>query len=249
MRFPAAVGIVLAWSAGARAGPSPAPPAAPVFAGSNAAAPDAPRELLVFKGTVLLNEYVYRAVLGVPRDAAAVPETARLVAEKLAGFLRDAGYDLAKVRARVKGDQIEVEVDEGALDKILVMGSGWLTALRFRAALDLPLHVFNRRLFEAQMPKLAKDFGLSNYKYEIWPVHLLDADQGASMKDIAELRAMPVVQARAYELRVLTRGEPWGTGFSPEVLIDGSIGVGAGGRYRLKDVFQDGDRWQAHFRT
>ena len=79
MRFPAAVGIVLAWSAGARAGPSPEPPAAPVFAGSNAAAPDAPRELLVFKGTVLLNEYVYRAVLGVPRDAAAVPETARLV--------------------------------------------------------------------------------------------------------------------------------------------------------------------------
>jgi hypothetical protein len=223
-------------------------PQAPVFTGSNITTKAPPRELLVFTGTILLNEFVYRAVLGVPKDAIAVPETARLVAEKLAKFLGDAGYDLAKVRAQVKGDQIEVQVDEGALDKIVVMGAGWLTALRFRAALDLPLNVFNRRLFEAQMPKLAKDFGFSDFKYEVWPVHLLAADNGVALEGIEELRAMPIVQARAYELRVLTHGDPWGTGFSPEVLLDGSIGLGVGGRYRLKDVFQQGDRWQAHFR-
>jgi hypothetical protein len=265
MRSSVALLVVLSLGAAAQEAPAPTalPDAAaeaaaaerakeqpkPVMMGSSAIVKgDAPRELIVFKGTLLLNEFIYRAVLGVPKDAAAVPETAKLVAEKLTAFLRDAGYDLAKVRASVQGDQIEVQVDEGALDKIVVMGAGWLTALRFRAALDMPLNVFNRRLFEAQMPRLAKDFGMSNYRYEIWPVHLLDADNAKMLEGIEELRAMPVVQARAYELRVSTKGDPWGTGFSPEVLIDGSIGFGVGGRYRLKDVFQDGDRWQVHFR-
>jgi hypothetical protein len=268
MQFPRGLAlVVLSLGAAARAQDVPAPvalpdaaaeaaaaervkaPPTPVMAGSSTAVRDTGHELIVFKGTLLLNEFIYRAVLGVPKDAAAVPETAKLVAEKLTTFLRDAGYELAKVRAMVKGDQIEVQIDEGALDKIVVMGAGWLTALRFRAALDMPLGVFNRRLFEAQMPKLAKDFGLSNYKYEVWPVHLLDVDNAVLLEGIEELRAMPVVQARAYELRVSTKGDPWGTGFSPEVLIDGAIGFGIGGRYRLKDVFQDGDRWQVHFRT
>ncbi|HEX4381997.1 MAG TPA: hypothetical protein VH083_03585, partial [Myxococcales bacterium] len=130
--------VVLTFGAAARAQEAPAPvalpdaaaeaaaaerakePPKPVMTGSSAIVKGAaPRELIVFKGTLLLNEFVYRAVLGVPKDAAAVPETAKLVAEKLTTFLRDAGYDLAKVRAAVKGDQIEVQVDEGALDKIV----------------------------------------------------------------------------------------------------------------------------------
>ena len=226
-------------------------PAAPVISGSGGAAVEVAEvpDLVVFKGTQLLNEFVYRAMLKLPPDAAATPQTARLVAEQLAVFLREAGYDLATVRAQAKGAQIEVQIDEGALDKIILSGAGWINALRFRAALNLPLDVFNRRVFEAQLRRLAKQFGFKTYKFELWPVHLIDEDNAADFGGIEELRAMPMIRAaRGYELRIFATGEAWGSGFSPEVILNGQIGTGVGGRYRWKDLIQDGDRWQAHFR-
>jgi len=223
----------------------------PVLRGSSAdATAAANQDLLVFKGSTLFNEFVYRAVINLPPDSAANPPTARLVATEIAAFLREAGYELAKVRAQVKGDQIEVLIDEGALDKIIFVGAGWITALRFRATLNLPLDVFNRRLFESQMPKLQKKFGLRNYTFELWPVHLIDEDNAGALGQVEELRAMPMIRpARGYELRIFTKGEAWSTGFSPEILLGGSIGYGIGGRYRWRDLIQDGDRWQMHFRV
>jgi len=228
-----------------------APPDAPVLSGSSATlSVEAQAQLLTFKGTTLLNEFVYRALLQLPGDAAANPQTAREVAEQLATFLREAGYELAKVRAEVKGAQIEVTIDEGTLDKVIVSGAGWIAALRFRAALNLPLDVFNRSLFEQQLPRLAKQFGWRSYRYELWPVHLLDVDNGAPLDSIEELRAMPLLHpARGYELRIFATPEPWSPGFSPEVILNGAIGIGAGGRYRWRDLLQDGDRWQVHFRA
>ena len=229
-----------------------APPAeGPVLRGSNKdAVTTAGHDLLLFKGSLLFNEFVYRAVIALPPEATADKRTARLVATEIASFLREAGYELAKVRAQPKSNQIEIEIDEGALDKIIFVGAGWITALRFRAMLNLPLDVFNRRLFEAQMPQLQKRFGLSNYTFELWPVHLIDQDNAGALEKVEELRAMPLVRpARGYELRVFTKGEPWGTGFSPDILLGGSIGYGIGGRYRWKDLIQDGDRWQMHFRV
>lgn len=223
----------------------------PVITGSSATATaSASQDLVIFKGTRLLSEFVYRAVLQLPADATATPAMARSIATTLAAFLRDAGYDLAKVRAQVVGEQIEVDVDEGALDKIIVAGTGWITALRFRGALDLPLDVFNRRAFERQMPQLAKHFGLRGYRFELWPVQLIDKDNALFLGDVEELRAMPLIRpARGYELRIFAETEKWGSGFSPEILLNGRIGTGIGGRYRWKNLIQQGDRWQAHFRA
>ena len=231
--------------------PAVRPVEAPVLTGTNVLLDAAPvaHELVTFKGTLLLNEFIYRAVLQLPKGARATPETARRVRRDLANFLLDAGYVLAKVRAQVKGDRIEVQVDEGALDKIIFVGAGWITALRFRAALNLPLDVFNRRLFELQMPTLARKFGLHGYKFELWPVHLIETDNAVQLDDMEELRAMPLIRpARGYELRIFAVSEAWGTGFSPEVVLGGSIGYGVGGRWRWKDLIQDGDRWQIHLR-
>ena len=229
-----------------------APLEAPVLRGSNETVADesaANLELITFKGTLLLNEFIYRAVLKLPKNATATPRMARRVAADLAVFLRDAGYELAKVRAQVKDGHIEVTVDEGALDKIIVVGAGWITALRFRAGLNLPLDIFNRRLFERQMPRLARNFGLSAYTFELWPVHPIDLGNALQLDDVEELRAMPLIRpARGYELRIFAVTEQWGTGFSPEVILGGSIGYGLGGRYRWKDLVQEDDRWQVHFR-
>ena len=230
----------------------PAPAAdAPVIARTNLdlASSGNVTPLLVFKGTTLLNEFVYRAILKLPEGATATPQTARTVVEQLAAFLAEAGYDLAKVRAQVSGSQVVVQIDEGALDKVIVSGGGWITALRFRAALNLPLDIFNRLLFESQLPHLAKQFGFRSYRYELWPVHLLDADNASALDNIEELRAMPLLHAaRGYELRIFGQTEQWSSGFSPEVVLNGPIGIGVGGRYRWKDILQDGDRWQFHFR-
>jgi hypothetical protein len=228
-----------------------ADPGGPVLSGTNkTAAQTGGEELITFRGTQLLNEFVYRAVVKLPEGAKASHEAAREVATQLAAFLREAGYELASVRAQAKGAQIEVEIDEGALDKIIVAGIGWLGALRFRATLNLPLDIFNRRLFEVQMPLLAKQFGMRGYTYELWPVHLVDADNASMLAGVEELRAMPMVRpARGYELRIFAQTEPWGAGFSPEILLNGPIGFGIGGRYRWKDILQPGDRWQWHFRT
>ena len=208
-------------------------------------------DLLTFKGTVLINQFVYRAQLELPPDAAADAKTAHLVAEQLAAFLLDSGFDLAKVRAEVRGPKIEVTIDEGALDKIVLAGAGWLPALRFRASLNLPLDVFNRRQFESELVKLAAQLGFKGYRYELWPVQLLD-DPGTAtgLEGIAELQAMPLLRpARAYELRVFAETEPWSSGFSPEIILNGQVGLGLGGRYKWRDLIQTGDRWQAHFRV
>ena len=241
--------LILAAVAAAAQGEGPV--SAPVLTGNNTtAARTASQQLLSFRGTQLLNEFVYRAVLKLPAGAGPTQETAREVATQLAAFLGDAGYDLATVRTQVKGAQIDVQIDEGALDKIIVAGVGWLGALRFRAKLNLPLDVFNRRLFDVQMPLLAKQFGMRGYRFELWPVHLLDNDNASMLEGVEELRAMPMVRAaRGYELRIFAENEPWGTGFSPDLIINGPIGFGIGGRYRWKDISQAGDRWQWHFRT
>ena len=146
--------LVVAAVAAAARGAEPV--SAPVLAGSNATAvQSAGQQLLSFRGAQLLNEFVYRAVLKLPDGSGPTQETAREVAAQLAVFLREAGYELATVRTQVKGSQIDVTIDEGGLDKIIVVGVGWLGALRLRAKLNLPLDVFNRRLFEVQMPQLA----------------------------------------------------------------------------------------------
>lgn len=225
--------------------------AAPILTGSSTG-PAAPvrSELVVFKSTIVLNEFVYRGLLHLPPDARATPELAHAVADELATFLRDAGYLLAKVRAQVRGEQIEVQIDEGALDKIIFAGAGAITALRFRAALNLPFDVFNLSLFELQMPKLARQFGLRGYRYELWPVHLIGDDNALLLEGVGELRAMPLLQpARGYELRIFAETDPWSSGFAPEVILNGPIGVGLGGRYRWKNLLQKDDRWQVHFRV
>ncbi len=249
MRLRIALAIA-ALAAAARAA-EPGGRGAPVLSGNNTTAVQAHgQELLTFRGAQLLNEFVYRAVLKLPEGASATQETAREVAAQLAVFLREAGYELATVRTKVKAGQIDVQIDEGALDKIIVAGVGWLGALRFRAKLNLPLDVFNRRLFETQMPVLARQFGMRGYRFELWPVHLLDEDNASMLEGVEELRAMPMVRpARGYELRIFAQNEPWGAGFSPELIINGPIGFGIGGRYRWKDILEDGDRWQWHFRT
>src|SRR5437660_6629352 len=126
--------------------------------------------LLVFHGNVGLVEAVYRTVLDLPTGTKATPATARAVASRLQKFLHDSGYVLATVRARVQGEQIVVDVDEGRLDKVIFLGGGAFETLRLRLELHLQNDVFNKYELERQLRSMAKRLGLGEFAYEIVPV-------------------------------------------------------------------------------
>src|SRR6266849_10616464 len=129
-----------------------------------------PRPLVVFHGNVLFHDFLYRSLLDLPKDATATPAEARAVATKLRKFLRQAGYELATVYAQVEGDQIAVEIDEGQLDKLVVIGQGFVETIRSRLEISLPANVFNRPFLEQRLRELGKRYKLNLYSYELAPV-------------------------------------------------------------------------------
>jgi len=132
------------------------------------------RPLVVFHGNVLLDEVVYRSALDLPDTARATPDQALEVSGKIRGLLRRAGYDLASVSAVVKGDQSAVEIDEGRLDKIIVLGEGIMESFRFKLELAMPEGVFNRPILERQLLVLADRYRLRQYSYELVAIQRSD---------------------------------------------------------------------------
>src|SRR6266851_2952541 len=126
--------------------------------------------LLVFHGNVALVEDVYRTALDLPAATKATPASARAVAVRLQKFLHDSGYVLATVRARAKGEQIVVDVDEGRLDKIIFLGGGAFETLRLRLELNLRDGIFNKPELERQLRALGRRLGLGEFAYEVVPV-------------------------------------------------------------------------------
>jgi hypothetical protein len=215
------------------------------------------RPRVVLQGNVLFDELVYRSVLDLPEDARATPAEALAIAAKLRSFLRRAGYELATVRAEVQGDQILVEIDEGRLDKIVILGQGLMETFRFKLELSMPADVFNRPALERQLRVLAKRYRLRQYSYQLVPAEV----QGSAGRAVDDPEPVsvggdglqppvsgPRVQpGQRYELHILIASSPWSRGFSPEISLDSPEGLGAGGQYRGQDFIIPDDRWE--FRT
>ena len=202
--------------------------------------------LLVFHGNVAMVEDVYRAALDLPADTRATPANARSVAFRLRRFLHQAGYALATVQARVQGEQIAVDIDEGRLDKIIFLGGGAFETLRLR--LDLHLHedVFNKPELERQLSGLAKRLGLSEFSYEVVPVPNVTAPQ-VQLGDIEPLEEFSfglIRPGRPYELHILVAPGEFHPGLSPELEIDSIEGGGIGAVYNSGRLFYGEDRFQ-----
>ena len=206
------------------------------------------RPLVVFRGNVVFDELVYRSVLNLPENARATPAHAIAVSAKLRSFLRRAGYDLATVRARVQGEQIAVEIDEGRLDKIVVLGQGLMETFRFKLELSLPADVFNRPILERQLRVLADRYRLRRYSYQLVPAEVHGSD-GPEGDDLEPLVGHPGVRpGQLYQLHILIASSPWSRGFSPEVSIGSPEGLGGGGQYREQDFLVPDDRWEVSAR-
>ena len=201
------------------------------FSGATFADEVAKRPLVEFRGNVLFDELLYRSVLDLPESARATPAEAQAVSAKLFGFLRRAGYDLAVVRANVQGEHIMVEIDEGRLDKIVVLGEGFMETFRFKLELSMPARVFNRPALERQLRALAQRYQLRHYSYDLVPTEVKESDG-----------------PQRYELYIVVASSPWSRGFAPEVSIAAPEGLGVGGIYREQDFLVRDDRWQARAR-
>lgn len=215
-----------------------------VCARATFAADVAERPLVKFRGNVLFDEVIYKSVLDLPESARATPAEARAVSTNLLGFLRRAGYDLAVVSAQVQGGQIVVDIDEGQLDKIIVLGEGLMETFRLKLDLSMPAGVFNRPLLERQLRALAKRYQLRHYSYQLVPAEAQDSHAG----QIAELEPLLGVRGfqpgQRYELRIIVASSPWSRGFAPELSIVSPEGLGVGGHYREQDFFVRDDRWE-----
>jgi len=208
------------------------------------AAAAAGRPLLVFHGNVLFDEMVYRSVLHLPDTAGATGVEATAIAGTLRSFLRRAGYDLATVRAAVAGDQVVVDIDEGRLDKIIVLGEGLVETFRFRLDLALPAGVFNRPALDRQLRVLGERYRLRHYSYELVPAEVQES-YGPQIDELEPLLGTSSLRpGLRYQLHILIATSPWSRGFSPEVSIGSPEGLGIGGKYRDKDYWMPDDRWE-----
>jgi hypothetical protein len=200
--------------------------------------------LLVFHGNVALLEDVYRSALDLPAGSRATPATARTVATRLSSFLHRAGYALASVRARVEGEQIVVDIDEGRLDKVIFLGGGAFETLRLRLDLHLAEDVFNQPELERQLQSMARRLGLGEFAYEIVPVPGM-ASPAAPADEIEPLEKIGLARpGRPYELHILVQPGTFRPGLSPELEIDSVEGGAIGATWHSGHLFFQDDRWE-----
>jgi hypothetical protein len=220
-----------------------------LFCAGSVAAEVSERPLVVFHGNVLFDELVYRSVLQLPESARATAAEESAVLAELLSFLRRAGYELATVRAKVVGDQIAVEIDEGQLDKIIVLGAGIFDTIRFRMELSMPAGVFNRPSLERQLRVLGERYRLRHYSYKLVPAEVQES-YGPQLEQLEPLLGLPGIQpGLRYQLHITIASTPWSRGFAPEVSIDSPEGLGAGGYYREQDYWVPDDRWELRGRV
>lgn len=207
--------------------------------------------LLVFHGNVALLEDVYRSALELPAGTRASPVVAKQVAGKLRHFLHKAGYALAVVHARVEGEQIAIDIDEGRLDKVIFLGGGAFETLRLRLELHIQNEVFNKPDLERQLNGLARRLGLAEFAYEVVPVASVVPQQG-QLDDIEPLEDLSlgfVRPGRPYELRILVQPGTFRAGVSPELEIDSIEGGGIGATYHGGRLLARDDRFNLGFRV
>lgn len=213
-----------------------------IFALLSASAPVADSELIVFTGNAVLNDQVYRAVLDLPKEASPTASNARLVRTRLLDFLRRAGYELAKVKAKVDGSHILVDIDEGRVDKVIILGQGAYKTLRVKLDLAVPHNVFNRRELVEQLEALSEKYDFRDYSIALVPVEKEEEHVGPQL-ELPQIQAADVIPPeRPFELHIKLKSQDFGSGVSPDVAFNSLEGVGVGLRYRARGLLATEDR-------
>ncbi|MEM6730503.1 MAG: POTRA domain-containing protein, partial [Myxococcota bacterium] len=200
-------------------------------------------ESLEVEGNVLFNRYVYTNVAGLPEgpyDA----EVVKAVESRVLEFLRRSGYTLARVEGRIENGGIVLEVDEGKLRRIRLLGRGTFETLGLRMDLQLPYDIFNRPALEERLAAVDVPEGEDPIRYEV-----IDVENAKSNLALDTLALVPGVapvllpEDGHYELRVYLPSPLFGGGLRLTVGAD-SDGLLSGLRYRDQGLLFHDDRWE-----
>jgi hypothetical protein len=207
-----------------------------------------PRPLLVFRGNVVIIDEVYASVLDLPPQSRPSTALANQIANRLQHFLRHSGYELASVEARVQGDQIVIDIDEGRLSRIAYLGEDAVGTLFFRLSTLLPGNVFNRPQLSRQLEQLKAQYKLRDLHWQL--VSVAKRDEGLPIAALERLRdaAMEglerdqlVAPASTFELRIYVEHYQKG-GWSPVLGVGGNRGVELGVGYHRPRFLFSGDK-------
>lgn len=205
--------------------------------------------LIALEGNLVLNDRIYEVIADLPPRARATSANARLAQRRILRFLRRAGYELATVTASVSGDRIHVKIDEGKLEKVVILGEGVFETLQLKIAVDLPYEVFNRALLDRQLDEAKDKLHIKKWRWEIVPTE--QRDQVGPIIPIPEPFAdLPALQpGKPYELRIMVERDLWVRGLAPEAAFNSLYGLALGAAYKSSELLFDDDRWQANARV
>jgi hypothetical protein len=200
-------------------------------------------ELLEIEGNLVLVDEVYLAFLDLPANAAANVATVVDVERQILGFLRRAGYALARVEATAEGGRIRVKVDEGQLARVVVKGRNIFSSLAIRFQVELPFDVFNKPQLERMLRELQQ--GSSPVPYALILAREVK-DDGFQLDSLYLLPGRGADRAPppgAYELHIDFSGNKPGAGLSIVAGVDPDS-MRVGGELKGYSGIFDDDRWE-----
>jgi hypothetical protein len=205
-----------------------------------------PRLALHIEGTKVLPPEVYFDLIKLPEHARPNEATAKEVQKQLLEYLLRTGFELATVTATVTDDGIDLEIDEGQIERVLFLGKLSFQQVRFKLALLLPNDVFNRPLLDRQVRELSASMHLPGVHWELVRtsevVHLgPQVTQLPAQLDLALQGDQVIHERRPYEVHILFP-EGTGSGLGIDVHSDYVNGLELGVNYLKRDLLLDGDR-------
>lgn len=218
-----------------------------VFFASAAVA--ATQEDVVIEGPLVMSEEVYRAILSVPEETDPSATLTDVLALQLERFLREAGYELAKVTGSFADGKMKLVIEEGLLEKIVFHGRLTFDLVRLRIALNLPRNVFNRPSLDRQLTALTAEFKISPPpRWELVPSQRLKHN-GPQLGEAESRQLMveghPLVFAQAdWELHLYMPDPEWSTGPGIDIRSGYYDGFEVGPSFQGSDLFSKGDRWR-----
>lgn len=197
---------------------------------------------LRFRGNKVLPEEMYRNALQLPSGSEPDPATALYIEETLYGFLVKSGYELATVGAVLTKDGIDVQIDEGQLEKVVFTGRLTFNTLRFRLELFIDQEVFNRPALERQIAVLSKKIGLPVVRWSLVPTPNPN-HMGPQIETLGAIEGIQFLHARKrYELWFFFEEKEWDSGLGIDLRSGYIDGLEVGLNYQGMGLY--GDRWR-----
>ncbi len=209
-------------------------------------------EKIEFRGNEVITEEVYWQVLEYAGYLSAPLEPAAKAAwiqSRVSQFLIKSGYELAVVSAAADGEKIVVEIDEGHLDKILIINTDSWTAIQLRFLFELPGRVFNRPLLERKIRAVLEETNIVSAYYKIAPTDTVE-HRGYQLEDPDIIRGVSFLKpGEPHELRIYLKKGDWSQGIKAGLGYKAPDGIYLNGELRYPRFIIDNDslRLKANF--